>query len=159
MVARSSPPRKATPGPRAPGIRGTLRRARRCRVGAALRLPPGPAGRNREERPSPGRSPPGPPQPWSPKPPPLGKDERQTGGAQGPGRRAGVWHWESQDAAKTKMEQEGCSPPPMAGARRSPAGEAARAPVSEEGALIGGSGRAAGRMQGQEWEHSVGAGE
>ena len=45
------------------------------------------------------------------------------------------------------------------GARRSPAGEAARAPVSEEGALIGGSGRAAGRMQGQEWEHSVGAGE
>ena len=93
MVARSSPPRKATPGPRAPGIRGTLRRARRCRVGAALRLPPGPAGRNREERPSPGRSPQGPPQPWSPKPPPLGKDERQTGGAQGPGRRAGVWHW------------------------------------------------------------------
>ena len=45
------------------------------------------------------------------------------------------------------------------GARRSPAGEAARAPGSEEGALAGGLGRAAGRLQGQERERSVGAGE
>lgn len=62
MVARFSPPRRATPVTRAPGVRGTLRRARRCRVGAALRLPRGTAGKNREERPSPDRSPRGPPQ-------------------------------------------------------------------------------------------------
>lgn len=45
------------------------------------------------------------------------------------------------------------------GARRSPGGEVAKAPGFEGWAHTGGSGRVAGRIQGQDREHSVGAGE